>query len=99
MIPELKIIIELDGEQHFEQIMNWANQYTQLGNDVHKTKLANERGYKVIRILQKEVFNNKAGWLDIHLKPHLSETGNNLFIAIDDQYRSIYDSHKKLLCI
>jgi very-short-patch-repair endonuclease len=97
MIPELKLIIELDGEQHFEQIMNWANPNVQLGNDVHKTKLANERGYKVIRILQKEVFNNKTEWLDSYLKPHLSGTTNNLFIAIGDKYHNIYDNHKKLL--
>lgn len=99
MIPELKLIIELDGEQHFEQIMNWNSPDIQLANDVYKTKLANENGYKIIRLLQLEVFNEKDEWLDIHLKPHLNENTTNLFIAISDMYNNIYDNHKKMLPI
>lgn len=94
LIPELKLIIELDGEQHFEQIMNWASPEHQLVNDVYKTKLANENGYTIIRLLQKEVFYNKIEWLDTHLKPHLTKQSENLFITIHEKYKNIYLGHK-----
>ena len=35
-IEELKIIIELDGEQHFTQVSNWTSPETQIENDKFK---------------------------------------------------------------
>ena len=63
VIEERKIIIELDGKQHFEQIGNWQSPEKTRKNDIYKMKCANENGFSVIRILQKDVYNNKYDWL------------------------------------
>jgi very-short-patch-repair endonuclease len=62
-IPELKIIIELDGIQHFVQVSNWASPEETYENDLFKEKCANENGYSVIRIIQEDVFNDTYDWL------------------------------------
>jgi very-short-patch-repair endonuclease len=64
VIEERKIIIELDGKQHFEQIGNWLSPEETRKNDLYKIKCANENGYSVIRILQKDVYKNKYDWLN-----------------------------------
>jgi very-short-patch-repair endonuclease len=61
-IEELKIILELDGKQHFEQVMNWKTPEEQYENDKYKQKYANENGYSMIRLLQEDVFNDKYDW-------------------------------------
>jgi len=61
-IPEHKIIIELDGPQHFRQIMNWLSSEEQFENDKYKEKCANDNGYSVIRLLQEDVLNDTYDW-------------------------------------
>jgi very-short-patch-repair endonuclease len=63
IIEESKIIIELDGKQHFEQIGNWQSPEKTKVNDLYKMKCANENGFSIIRILQKDVYYNKYDWL------------------------------------
>ena len=48
---EKKLILELDGSQHLQQV-----QY-----DEERTKYLNSQGYKVIRFWNNEVMNNIAG--------------------------------------
>jgi len=62
-IPEHKIIIELDGAQHFRQVSNWKSPEETYENDIFKETCANENGYSVIRILQEDVFGDKYDWL------------------------------------
>ena len=61
-IEEYKIIIELDGKQHFEQVSNWSSPEEQFENDKYKEKCANDNGYSIIRLLQEDVFNDKYDW-------------------------------------
>ena len=61
-IEEYKIIIELDGIQHFEQVSNWSSPEEQFKNDKYKQTCANENGYSIIRLLQEDVFNDKYDW-------------------------------------
>ena len=63
-IEELKIIIELDGEQHFTQVSNWTSPETQIENDKYKTDCANQNGFSVIRLLQDDVYNDKFDWFN-----------------------------------
>ena len=63
VIEERKIIIELDGKQHFEQIGNWLSPAETRKNDLYKMNCANENGFSIIRILQKDVYFNKYDWL------------------------------------
>ena len=64
VIEERKIIIELDGKQHFEQIKNWVSPEKTRMNDLYKMKCANDNGFSIIRILQKDVYKNKYDWLN-----------------------------------
>jgi very-short-patch-repair endonuclease len=64
VIKERKLIIELDGKQHFEQIGNWLSPEKTRVNDLYKMKCANENGFSIIRILQKDVYYNKYDWLN-----------------------------------
>ena len=61
-ITEPKIIIELDGIQHFVQVSNWSTPEEQFENDKFKEKCANENGYSIIRIIQEDVWNDKYDW-------------------------------------
>jgi very-short-patch-repair endonuclease len=62
VLHEYKIIIELDGEQHFTQVSNWKSPEEQFDNDKFKQECANNNGYSIIRILQVDVFNDKYDW-------------------------------------
>ena len=62
-IPEYKIIIELDGAQHFRQVSNWSSPEEQFENDKYKEECANQNGYSVIRLLQEDVYNDTYDWV------------------------------------
>jgi very-short-patch-repair endonuclease len=62
-IPEYKIIIELDGAQHFRQVRNWKSPEEQFENDKYKEECANQNGYSVIRLLQEDVFYDTYDWV------------------------------------
>lgn len=63
VIPEYKIIIELDGPQHFQQISNWSSPEEQFENDKYKEQCAKDNGYSVIRVLQEDVFYDTYDWV------------------------------------
>lgn len=62
-IPSFKIIIELDGPQHFRQISNWQTPEDIKKNDKYKEECANTSGFSVIRILQADVFDEAYDWV------------------------------------
>jgi very-short-patch-repair endonuclease len=83
VIPDNKIIIELDGRQHFEQVSNWDDPQKTQENDKYKMKCANDNNYSVIRILQEDVFYDSYDWL--------SELDNNIKKLIKyDKIQNIY---------
>jgi len=61
-IEELKLVIELDGEQHFSQTSNWKSPEKTQETDIYKMKCLQEHGISVIRLLQLDVFHNKTNW-------------------------------------
>jgi very-short-patch-repair endonuclease len=61
-IPEHNIIIELDGRQHFIQVMNWQSPEQTFENDKFKEQCANDNNYSVIRLLQEDVLYDKYDW-------------------------------------
>ena len=64
-----RIIIELDGPQHFRQVSNWQSHDVTRERDRYKSKLALENSYSVIRICQEDVFSDTIDW-----KKKLKET-------------------------
>lgn len=89
-IEELKIIIELDGEQHFTQVSNWTSPETQIEKDKYKTECANKNGFSVIRLLQDDVSKDKFDWLN-EIQTCVSRITNtqkieNVFICKNNEY-------------
>lgn len=85
-----KIIIELDGRQHFQQVSNWDSPIKAHENDLFKMKCANDNEFRVIRLLQSDVYFNKNDWLN-KLKNEikiLSKTKEikNIFICGNNEY-------------
>jgi hypothetical protein len=95
MIPDIMTIIELDGRQHFMQVRNWDNPLYTIKRDIFKMQKAKAKGYKIIRILQEDVYKNNNEWLNENL---LSEINNSdrtdICISSID---TIYDEHIKLI--
>jgi very-short-patch-repair endonuclease len=61
-IPELRLIIELDGLQHFKQVSSWTSPEITRGRDIFKIKKCIEHGLTVIRLLQDDVWYDKNNW-------------------------------------
>ena len=61
-IPDLKLIIEIDGDQHFTQVSNWKPPELQQERDVFKMNLALDNGYTIIRIYQPDIYLNRDNW-------------------------------------
>jgi very-short-patch-repair endonuclease len=89
-IEELKIIIELDGEQHFKQISNWTSPEVQIEKDKFKTNCANNNGFSVIRILQNDVLNDSFDWIseiELSITKILQEKKvQNIFVCKNNEY-------------
>jgi very-short-patch-repair endonuclease len=83
VIEERKVIIELDGEQHWVQVAKWKTPEHNRARDLYKMKCANEQGFSVIRIVQEDVHKNKYDWL--------TELCRNIDkIALDNRVQNIY---------
>ena len=91
VIEERKIIIELDGKQHFEQIGKWLSPEETQKNDFYKMKCANENGFSVIRILQNDVYKDRYVWLD-ELINNIEKITNenrvqNIYMCKNNEYK------------
>ena len=59
-----KIIIELDGLQHFQDIKFFKSTFSERHKiDLYKMSCAKDNDYSFIRLLQNDVFNNSYDWL------------------------------------
>ncbi len=94
-IPSFNCILELDGPHHFKAVSNWKRSVSENQDcDIQKMKYAIERGYRIIRILQEDVYKSDNVWLDTHLKPHIEKGEAITYICPGNN--TIYDSHKTL---
>lgn len=57
-----KVLIELDGEQHFIQISNWDTPENVQTKDKEKIQKCMEQGYSIIHISQLDVWYDKYDW-------------------------------------
>lgn len=55
-------IIELDGPQHFVQISNWKSPEFAQKRDKYKEGKARRRRYKILRLIQTEVWKDTYDW-------------------------------------
>lgn len=93
-IEEYKIIIEIDGEQHFKQISNWTPPEVQVEKDKYKMKCANDNGFSVIRLPQMDISKDKYDWVNeirLSVLDIISEKAiKNIFICKNYEYK-IFD--------
>jgi very-short-patch-repair endonuclease len=91
VIEDIKIIIEIDGPQHFMQVGKWQCPRVTRINDLFKMKCANEYGFSVIRILQKDVFHNRYDWLTellVNIVKICDDNAvQNIYMCKKDQYK------------
>lgn len=96
-LEEEKILIELDGIQHFEQVSNWDSPENVQAKDVEKTVKAVEAGYSVIHLFQPEVWSDAYDWKGVlkekveGLKARKEEKARCVFIS----QRDVYGEHIK----
>ena len=83
-IKNFNILIELDGNQHFNQIKNWATPEYNLENDINKINIANDNNLSIIHLLQNDVYKNKNNWenkllnsIKLYNKPTIIIIDNN----------------------
>lgn len=86
ILPRLKIIIEIDGPQHFIQISNWISPSITMKVDITKMIKANRNLYTVIRIPQEDIWNDTNRWYE-HLREHLHPYESPTCIFIGDDYK------------
>lgn len=96
-IKELKLLIELDGPQHFQQISRWEPPEIVRKRDKIKMELAIKNNYSLIRILQKDVLEDLNNW-EYELTEYIESFNNNsdktpeiIFICSNNEY-DVYDS-------
>ena len=92
VIENLKLIIELDGRGHMEQVGNWQSPEKQQENDIYKMTKALGNGYSCIRILQTDVWYNRNDW-ENKLKEAIKSYPIPTIIYIDNG--TTYDVYKK----
>jgi very-short-patch-repair endonuclease/DNA-directed RNA polymerase subunit RPC12/RpoP len=91
VIEERKIIIEIDGEQHWKQIAKWKTPEHNRERDMYKMKCANENGFSVIRIIQEDIYKNKYNWFN-ELYDNIKKITNdkrvqNIYMCKNNEYK------------
>jgi hypothetical protein len=88
-IEDLKILIELDGEQHFNQIYYWESPETVRKRDSYKMVKAKENGYTIIRLLWDDIYYDKNNW-KLKLKNSIFFYDIPSVIFLSDIYKDYY---------
>ena len=93
-IEEYKLIIEIDGRQHFQQVSNWKPPEEIFKIDTYKIQQAINNGFTIIRIFQEDIYNNLNNW-DIKLKKviKLYDTPKIICIGCD----ILYEKYNRLI--
>jgi len=90
IIDDKKVIVEVDGAQHFRQVSNWGSYEETYKTDIYKEELAYKNGYRVVRISQEYVWyhqiaKNKTEWISKLVKA-IENEHENQFISDSDEY-------------
>ena len=95
-----KIIIEVDGEQHFFDVSHFRSYAVeQCERDCNKMKIIFEEGYSIIRIVQEDIWLPKTrDEMLTKLEKAIEECIHNElpmihYISVND---SMYDNHKRI---
>lgn len=95
-IPSLKLIIELDGRQHYLVKHGWPSPVPMQQRDAYKMQLAINRGWTVIRVVQESVWWDRDDW-EIRLLPHLRQHQKPRCVLLDSDNKCEYNSLREIL--
>ena len=87
-----KILIEVDGAQHFTQISNWDSPESVQVKDIEKINHCIHQGYSIIHINQLDIWNDSYDWkkiLQTEIERLEISTPECCFISSN----TIYDMH------
>ena len=96
---EFKLIVELDGIQHFKQVMNWSPVDKMQLRDIYKMQCANEHGYSIIRIFQQDVWDNTNNWEETLLSAICRYPTPTIILIGDIYSNSLYERFANLLTL
>ena len=90
VLEDYKVIIELDGLQHFIQVSNWQSPEINNDNDKYKMECANKNGFSIIRLLQEDVLYDRYEWLQ-ELQNNIEKIKNekqiqNIYMCKNNEY-------------
>lgn len=87
-----KILIEVDGEQHFQQISNWNSPESVQAKDVEKIQKCIKEGYSIIHINQVDVWNDVYDWRSV-IQKEIELLKNEEASCVFISSTAIYQSH------
>jgi len=104
VLPDLNLIIEIDGDQHFKGRLTFFQGIGHeliLKRDVFKMQEAKRKGMSVLRISQMECWKGRESWITNHLLPHIKRypEPSTIFIETTSEFTDAYSEHKLLLPI
>jgi len=94
-LEEEKVLIELDGIQHFEQVSNWDHPERVQAKDVEKTKKAMEAGYSVVHLYQPEVWEDRYDWRGVLREQVERLRGRSSSVCVFISQKEVYGEHIK----
>lgn len=90
-LESIKLIIELDGEQHFNQVSNWKSPDETRKIDIYKAQCALLHEYSIIRIDRLFIINNQDWQYILQNAIHGYDTPQIIYISDNP---NLYDKHK-----
>lgn len=94
-IIDLNVHIEIDGPQHFGQVMNWQDASTTRIKDTFKAFIAMQMKHSVIRILQEDIWDDRIDW-QTKMGDAITNIKQRDYIFISSDM-SLYDTHNKMI--
>ena len=87
-----KVLIELDGEQHFIQISNWDTPENVQAKDKEKIQKCMEQGYSIIHISQLDVWYDTYDWKTV-IQEEIAILQNQPPTCVFISSQDIYGNH------
>lgn len=100
-LPSTKVIIEIDGRQHFQDIPHWKSSSEHRRNrDIYKMHEANRNGYSVIRIIQEDIWGDTYDWqTDILSSIEKCKVSLQNIFCSSDKNQDVYNAYKLKIII
>tara|TARA_B100001094_G_scaffold325657_1_gene380380 strand:- start:1326 stop:1877 length:552 start_codon:yes stop_codon:yes gene_type:complete len=88
-----KLIVELDGRQHFECVKRFRNDVAkQRSRDMFKMKQAIKNGFNVVRLYQPDVLGDTFDWKEMLLMSLAHSKNNDPIVVLQRSKSCVYNS-------